>query len=102
MDGIMQHAGEYKYLLEMRDQLYPSGGPAAMDAANALLLARAVLDDRGRRVSDARPRTARDAISLLEEEMDVDISLLRKGVIRKDANSKGRNKVYFVFHTLSE
>ena len=99
MQGLMQHSGEYKYLLEMQDQIRRDGG-VAMHAAQQLVRARAVLDDQGRRVAGAMPQGAKDAIALIEEEMDVDVSLMRKGVIRKDAMGKGRNKVCSILSCL--
>lgn len=33
-----------------------------------------------------------DPIQMLEEEMDIDIHLLRKGVVQKNRNIKGKNK----------
>ena len=83
MDGLLQNAGRYRHLLHSN----VAAGDVMRDA-NALVDALG-----GQQQQLQRPRTAKEAIALLEEEMDVDISLLRKGVIRKDSSSKGRNKV---------
>ena len=94
MDSLLKQANDYKHLISeaaaqnarqiAADHAQPRSQAAVRDA-------RALVNARGGAAAAAG--APQDILRMLEEEMDIDVHLLRKGVVQKNRNTKGKNKV---------
>jgi hypothetical protein len=84
MDSLLKQAADYKRLIMSEEAAvnarhYQDNPDAAARDAQALRMA-------------GGGSSTEDPIRLLEEEMDIDVHLLRKGVVQRSRSMKGRNK----------
>lgn len=96
IEALSSQASEYKQLISavaannVRESANQQADPhAAARAAAALLSAGGGSGAQQDMVNMANPQ---DVLRMLEEEMDIDMDLLRKGVVRKGQNSRSKNK----------
>lgn len=86
-DSLLKQASDYKRLIMSEEAAanarhYQANPGAAARDAEALRMM----------VGSGSAEEEEDPIRLLEDEMDIDVHLLRKGVVRKNGNMKGKNK----------
>lgn len=89
-DALSHQASQYNRLLLISEE--EEDARSALRMANAVVRAGGSLgfEDNDEARSAGRPRDHRQAIQRLQDEMDIDKALLRKGLIRKDPSSKVR------------
>lgn len=91
MESLLKQAADYKRLIVSEEAAeiarhYQNNPQAAAADAQALLMV------GGGNGAAAAGQEEQDPIRMLEDEMDIDLHLLRKGVVQKNRNIKGKNK----------